>query len=79
MGIGLKAYQDPFPESDFSEYRKYAKSQLSSVPADTVQEYPKDFPDLKRIYGRDVLKAVADYVCEPGYEDGIAKTIRKFA
>ena len=29
--------------------------------------------------GRDVLKAVADYVCEPGYEDGIAKTIRKFA
>ena len=28
--------------------------------------------------GRDELKAVADYVCEPGYEDGIAKTLRKF-
>ena len=27
--------------------------------------------------GRDELKAVADYVCEPGYEDGIAKTLRK--
>lgn len=29
--------------------------------------------------GRDALKAIADYVCEPGHEDGIAKTIRKFA
>ena len=28
--------------------------------------------------GRNELKAVADYVCEPGHEDGIAKTIRKF-
>ena len=28
--------------------------------------------------GWDVLKAVADYVCEPGHEDGIARTIRKF-
>ena len=29
--------------------------------------------------GRAELKAVADYVCEPGCEDGIAKTIRRFA
>ncbi len=29
--------------------------------------------------GNDELKEVADYVCETGWEDGIAKTIRKFA
>lgn len=27
----------------------------------------------------DDLKAAADYVCEPGWQDGIANTIRKFA
>lgn len=29
--------------------------------------------------GKDELKQVADYICEPGWDDGIAKTIRKFA